>query len=370
MQAIAYTLEIDGAPATPELLSAMVQLEIEDHADMADMLRMQISVAVRDDGAGWSFVDDDLFKRLANIAVKIRIGNDSVALIDAYVIEVQTNFSNDPGSSVLEVIAMDPTVLMSLEEKVRPWPDMADADIASSIFGEYGFSTDVEQTSPSREEVKHTTIQRGTDIAFLKKLAERNGFECFVETDSSGAAAVGHFHKPKLDESSQGVLTVNQGAATNVNQFQGRFDMLKPTTVSVTGLDIEGQEDQPAESDAASLDDLGAKPALAPEERRKVLVSRTGLSDTGELQALTQAMVDKSSWAITGEGELNTSSYGGLLRAKRPVLVRGAGRTFSGSYYVERVHHGFTPEGYVQRFSLRRNALGVTGSEDFAAEAV
>ena len=39
---------------------------------------------------------------------------------------------------------MDPTVLMTLEEKVKPWPNMADSDIASAIFGDHGFTPDVE----------------------------------------------------------------------------------------------------------------------------------------------------------------------------------------------------------------------------------
>ena len=370
MPAIGYILQIDGSPAPPELLGAIARLEVEDHADLADMLRLKVSVAVTEDGGAWTVVDDDLFSRLTNISVKVRVGNDTQTLIDAYVIESEVTFSNEPGGSFLEVVAMDATVQMTLEEKVRAWPDMADADIASAVFGDYGYNADVEQTSPTRQEVRHTTMQRGTDIAFLKKLASRNGYECFVETDPASGQAFGHFHKPRVEETPQGVLTVNQGAATNINAFTSRFEMLKPVTAVATGLDISTGEEQPADSQAAALTNLGERPALAEADRRTILLSRTGLVDAGELQAMAQAVVDDSSWAITAEGELNTPAYGGVLRAKRPVLVRGAGRTFSGSYYVERVHHGFTEHGYVQRFSLRRNALGVTGSENFAAEAV
>jgi len=51
------------------------------------------------------------------------------------------------------------------------------------------------------------------------------------------------------------------------------------------------------------------------------------------------------------------------------VLVRGAGKQFSGLYYVEKVLHVFTGDGYIQRFSLRRNALGLTKREDFSDDA-
>lgn len=368
MASVSYTLEIDGAPAPAALLDALAEIEVEDHADLADMLRLRLSIAVREDGAGWTVVDDDLFKRLTGIRVKVRVGNESHTLVDAYVVETEATLSNRPGGSVLEVVGMDATVRMSLEEKVRAWPDMADADIATAVFQEYGFTPDVEQTSPTRQEVRHTTIQRGTDISFLKKLAARNGFECFVETDPAGGPPAGHFHRPRLDQPAQGVLTVNQGVATNVNAFSSRFDMLKPVVAVATGLDVETGENQPAESDTAALDGLGAAPATATDDPRRVLLSRTGMADSAELQALAQAVVDESSWAITAEGELDTAVYGGVLRAKRPVLVRGAGRTLSGSYYVDRVHHGFSDQGYVQRFSLRRNGFGVTGSENFASE--
>jgi hypothetical protein len=85
------------------------------------------------------------------------------------------------------------------------------------------------------------------------------------------------------------------------------------------------------------------------------------------LQTYAQGVVDRSTWAISAEGELNTVAYGGLLRAKRTVLVRGAGSLYSGTYFVERVLHTFTGSGYTQRFTLKRNALGLTGAEDFSA---
>src|SRR5215212_3966607 len=187
MPAVSFTLLIDDAPASPELLDVLQQIEVEDHAQMADMLRVSLAVGVRENGSGWNVLDDGLFKRLTNIKVKVKVGSGSdEPLIDAFVIETNADFSNEPGRSMLRAVAMDPTVLMNLEEKVRPWPDMADSAIASAIYGEYGFEVEVEQTQPSRQEVNHTTIQRGTDIQFLRQLAERNGYECYVETDPQG----------------------------------------------------------------------------------------------------------------------------------------------------------------------------------------
>ena len=57
--------------------------------------------------------------------------------------------------------------------------------------------------------------------------------------------------------------------------------------------------------------------------------------------------------------------YEGILRVKRIVNVRGTGNLYSGSYYVNRVLHHFTSEGYTQRFELQRNAVGLAGTEMF-----
>lgn len=373
MAGISYQVLIDGKPLPPETIAA-VQLEVEDHARMADMLRLQVPIAVHENGEKWTILDEDVFRRLTNIRVEVTVGKgNSVPLINSYVIESYAEFSNEPGKSLLKVVAMDPTVLMNLDEKVRPWPDMTDSDIANAILSEYGFETDVETTTLSRQEIDTKTIQRGTDIQFLQKLAKRNGYECYVEMNPQGVSGsskgTGHFHKPKVDNKPQGVLSINMGSATNVNTFKARFEMLKPVIAQATGIEIETQSDQPASAESASVNNLGKSSAADTDRPRRVLISQSGMTGSGELQTYAQAMVDESSWAITAEGELNTVAYGDILRAKSPVLVRGAGKQFSGLYYVEKVLHVFTGDGYIQRFSLRRNALGLTKREDFSDDA-
>lgn len=369
MIAVSYTLLVDGSPASPDLLDAIQQIEIEDHASIADMLRLRLATGVREDGSGWTTLDDELFARLVNIKLVVTVGSGPAeTLIEAYVIENETEFSNQPGESALNVVAMDPTVLMSLDERVRPWPNMADSDIATVIFEEYGFSVDVEPTQPPRSEVDSLPIQRETDIQFLQQLATRNGYECFVEVSPDDGRVKGHFHRPRLDQTPQGVLSINMGEATNINSFKACYDMLGPTTAQVTGIDIESHSDQPAAAQEPALAGLGKLSALKEERPRRVLLSQLGLAESGELQTYAQAVVDRSAWAITAKGELNTVAYGGILRAKRPVNVRGAGKQFSGTYYVEKVLHVFTPDGYVQQFCLRRNALGLTQRESFVED--
>lgn len=366
---VSYSLQVDGAPASDDLLGAIKQIEVEDHAHMADMLRLRLAIAVTEDGAGWTLVDQDAFGRLAKLGVSVTVGTGpAVPLITAYVVEVDTSFSSEPGGSMLSVVAMDPTVLMHLEEKVKAWPNQADSDVASSIFSDpgYGFTTVVDDTGWSRDEKDHTPMQRGTDIQFLRQLADRNGYECFVETTGAGTVE-GHFHPPKSDADPQGTLTVNMGAASNVNSFRARFDMLGPVIARAATIDPDDASAQSSRSDEPTqADDMGAAPTTPGDRPRSVLLSGLAMSQSGETDRYAQAVVDRSAWSIVAETEVNTVTYGGVLRAKRPVLVRGAGRQFSGRYYVERVLHTIASDGtYTQRCTLRRNAVGLLGDESF-----
>jgi phage protein D len=361
---VSFTLTVDGSPAAQELLAAVLTIEVEEHASLADMLRLRVAIAVNPDGSDWTVLADDPFQRLTPVALSVAVGTKAAEpLIQAHVVETHAVFGA-PGAAYLDVIAMDSTVLLDLEEKVRAWPDMADADIASAIFGEHGLGSDVASTQPARQEAERTTIQRGTDMRFLQLLAARNGYECFVDA-GSGGQATGHFRPPDLQATSQGVLSVNLGEATNVRAFRARNEMLRPTQARATSLDAATGEVQESEAQQPAHQVLGATPAAAADRPRVVLLAGSGLSQAGELQTLAQSLVDASAWAITAEGELDAGIYGGVLRAKQPVAVRGAGRRFSGTYYVERVLSVFTPDGVTQYFALRRNALGVTAQDNF-----
>lgn len=229
-QAISYSWTVDGAPPSPALVSSVKLFQVEDHSSMADLLRIKVTIGVKQDGSGWTVLDEDTFPRLARIEVKGKIGTQTETLILAHVIETSVEFSTQPGQTVMSIVAMDSSALMNLEEKVRPWPDMSDSEIATTIFEEYGFSPRVKDTQPARPESETKTIQRSTDIQFLQQLAQRNGCECYVETSPSGDIE-GHFHPPDTSQRPQGVLTVNMGQDTNVSAFSVRNDIDRKSVV-------------------------------------------------------------------------------------------------------------------------------------------
>jgi phage protein D len=365
---ISYSLKVAGQPADPQLIDAIRTVEVEDHATLADVARLRVATAIADRGASWSVLDEPICDRLANVKIAVRLGGESeTPLIDGYVIDVKAGLSANPAGSTIEIVVMDATALMDLEEKVKAWPDQSDSAIATSIFGEYSFDTDVTSTQLVRQANDVTVMQRETDIRFLHRLAERNGFECYVDVGDQGQT-VGHFHPPTLQEPPQAVLSVNIGTETNLDDFSLRYDMLSATQASASGIDTQDASAQPAQTQSASLHDQGGSSTVAADRPRVRLLTPRGLSRTDELQTLTQAAVDRSAFAITAEGLVNAAVLGQVLRAKKPVLVRGAGSRFSGQFYVERVLHRFDANGYQQRVTLKRNAAGVLRQDNFTED--
>lgn len=362
---ISYTLQVAGGPVEPATLDAIQSIEVEDHADLADVARLKLTTAVAGKDHTWTIIDDPICTRLANVRIGVRLSaGASAPLLDGYVIDVRAQLGSEPGRSMVEVVAMDATVLMDLEEKVRAWPDQADSSVAQTIFDEYGFDADVQSTDPVRQEADVTSMQRGSDIRFLRRLAERNGYECFLDVGDSGRTT-GHFHPPRLEQTAQTVLSVNLGTETTLDQFKVRYDMLSATTASASGIDAHDAADQPVQAPSASQKPLGGDSTVPTDRPRTRLLTGNGLSRAGELQTLAQAVVDRSAYAITAEGVVNAAVIGQVLRAKQPVLVRGAGLQFSGQYYVHRVLHRFVNNGYQQHVTLKRNAAGLTHRESF-----
>ena len=97
------------------------------------------------------------------------------------------------------------------------------------------FSSVVEDTSVveiTHDEAVSTILQRETDMQFLKRLALRNGFECYVE------GTTGYFRKPQVGATPQPVLAVHFGEETNVNRLSIEVNALTPANVTMFQVDL------------------------------------------------------------------------------------------------------------------------------------
>ena len=362
-----YTLQLNNAPADQSLLDVITLIEVQDDAALASAFRMQVPIGLTDDG-DWTWVAEDTFKPLTPVSISVQLGSDvNEQLMSGYITSHHVHFDKDPGASFLEVLGMDASVLMNIEEKIVAWKDLADSDIVTQILGTYGFTPEVDSTQPSYSEDETTIIQRGTDLAFVRRLARRNGFEFFLDTDATSGTTTGHFHQPKLSDQPQTDLALAFGDNSNVRTLEAHYDALRPTTADASGLSIGDKSNQSASASSSDLDPLGADAVLdLLDQQPKSLLTHANAFDDAELQTRAQAAVDAASWAISASGELDVTAYQAVLRARHTVLLKGAGTRYSGTYYVSRVTHSMTRDTYTQKFELTRNALALTGSEPFS----
>jgi hypothetical protein len=359
---VGFTLLLGFVPAPPDLLEAVQEVEVEASTEVASVFRLRLGITQTAIG-DWSVLDLDPFRPLLPIQLRAHTGLGLPrAIINGFVSGLRATYADEPGQSALEVTGMDSTMLMNLHEKVMPWPNLPDSAIAAAIFGQYGVVPRIQPTAPGLIEPEGTTTQRGTDIRFLRRLARRNGFECFVQPEPLSGLDQGYFRPPDLLALPDAVLNVNLGAATNVTDFSIHYEMLRPTTAVAANLDVPTKSPQPAVAPAPLEIPLGVEPALARVIPPPIVrPADTGLARTAELQPAVQGIVNRASWAVVAEGQVEDDV--GVLRPGGIVNIRGVGRVFNGSYFVTRVHHTINQEGYSQRFTARRNAVTMTGAE-------
>lgn len=364
---ITYTVLIDELPPSEILLRSIKSIEVERDVKQAAMLRLSLNVGVDDRGTGWRTIDEKTFESRTKISLLISAKPPRPRpLVNGYVIDIKPTMSAAPGGSTLEIVAMDAQVLMRSEEKVAPRPNQADSTVATKIFRDANLIPVVDRTTSQRSQEDTVTTQSSTDGALLDAMADRNGFEFYVQPGLPGFPDEGHFHPPRLDLPPQGTLNVNIGLDTNSTNFSVQDDRRGPSAVSARAVDHRTLDPIDVSLTKTKARTLGAA-SFDVDPETTTLLATQGVANPSELNALVQAEIDRSNWAITATGETTVTRYGEAIRIGEPINVRGAGKQNSGTYYVTAVTHMLSPGEISQRFTLRRNARELDGTEGFTA---
>lgn len=361
-----YMVQVAFAPLARRFLDALREIEVETSSERASVFRLQFDLSQSSTG-DWDVLQLDLFRPAVPVRITVNLGRQPEVVINGYVRRSQLDNSSEPGRSTLKVEGIDATsAVLNAEERVFPWPNLSDSTMAEQIFIRNAMIAQVSTTPSSRTEQQTTTIQRSTDIRFLRELARRNSFECYVQPHPLTGMDVGHFHEPRVSVPPQGVLSVNFGAATNLEGFHVSYDMLRPTSALAVLVDPRTKSIQSSPALAATETPLGREPVLTRiVPPPMVRPAGTWSANAGELSSASRSVANRSSRCIRGSGQVDGLKYGRLLRPGLPVLVRGAGREHSGTYYVTSVTHNLSRDGHTQSINAWRNAVGLTGTEVF-----
>lgn len=358
-----FVIEIEGQEI-PDIYEDIVHLEVESAPEMANLFRMRLLLRQQEDGT-WSHLDDERFKVWNQLTIRAGFeGSDVEELFFGYITNQKPFFDPDPSECWIEIWGMDSSVLMDRQIVTKEWASRKDSDIAGEIFRKYNLTPRVEDTGIVHDEEVSTILQRETDIQFLRRLAARNAFDCYIEGQN------GYFGPAGMDEEIQPLLAVHCREETNVTYFSINTDALLPVNVKMAQIDRLNKEIHSVtvtESPRAALGRDQApgllKSGMDPGLYLATLQTATG---NAEMLALCEGTYTRAENFVSGEGEISGFNYGYILHNRKLVTIKGLGETYSGIYYVTHVTHTFTPEGYSQHFKVARNALGITGSENFS----
>lgn len=341
-----------------ELNANLIGLDVDLDDEMASMARLRIRM---NPGQGeWTYSDDDRFRPFTKFSVDAGFEEPEL-LFSGYVTHVRPQFNEVDENSVLEVWAMDGSVLMDREEKIKDWPDKKDSDIATELFSAYGLAPEVDDTSVIHDQAVSTILQRETDIQFLRRLAIKNGYECYVEGDT------GYFRVPQIDAEPQPLLRKDGQILRYIS-----FDVngLTPANVAIAQMDRVNKEVLEASAENSDQTALGAEDlsAMLPMgvNPAQIFVRQSVATGQSEMSALCQGLYHRGEWFVFGEGLVAAKQYAHVLKPRLPVTITAVGELYSGIYMVSHVTHSFTLDNYVQYFRVRRNGLGLTGDEDFS----
>ncbi len=356
-----FKIEIDGEEI-PELYQDMVSLEVELDEELAAMFRLTLTMAQQPDGT-WGYLDDERLRVWKPVAIHIGFESGMEELFAGYITRIKPAFDPDPGGCTLEIWGMDGSALMDREEKLKDWPNKKDSDIAAEIFGLYGFTPQVEATAVVHDEAVSTVIQRETDMQFLKRLALRNGFECYVEGDT------GYFKPPGIAAGPQPLLALHFGEETNLHSLAIDVNALAPANVAMFQIDRASKEILSAAAESSQQQSLGSTDAAGllanGMNPAQTYIGMNVVTNIPEMEALCRGLFHQAEWFVTAEGEINANQYAHVLKPRGTVTIKGIGEAYSGVYYVCKVIHTITTGGYTQFFRAKRNGLFPTGSEDF-----
>jgi len=354
---------LNGDPADDKLLAAMGPLEVEENADLPGAI--QLTIPVDNDGNGdLTYVNDPRFQPFSNLAVVVTPGGQSSECIfDGYVLTNKLHLQKGTTGSTLQVWGQDASWLMNLEENAKEWVDVTDADVANSIFGNYGITPSDDNTSddsPSHTEDTQTLMQRASDIQFLRLLARRNGKLCRVACTDTPGQRTGYFAKPNVDGDPVVTLELNDPTAWTVDALDFEWDVSRPTEVQAAqALFNDSDEDGVSVDLTDSGLDLLDDQDLATFSGQTMTVMLTAPVDSAdELTLRAESVLREAGWFVRCSGQADVARLNAVLRVGSVVQINGAGSLNSGNYFVWSVRHTIDRQSHKMNFVLVRNAMG------------
>lgn len=286
-------------------------------------------------------------------------------LMDGIITHQQLNPGEQPGTGTFTVTGEDVSIMMDLEEKNVEHPAQDETIIANMLIAMYAQYGLIPMVIPPAVidppiPIERTPVQRGTDLGYLKQMAERHGYVFYVSPGPAPFTNTAYWGPPVRVGIPQKALSTNLGPETNLLNVNFQNNAMAPALVSGQVQDRQTGQAMPVQTFTSLRPPLSSQPAILTQmpnvRTRRFQESGLTIAEAfGRAQGATDASTDA---VVQVTGELDAVRYGDILQSRGLVGLRGAGYTHDGLYYVKSVTHTLQRGAYHQRFTLTREGVG------------
>jgi len=355
-------------PASPELVRGLRSVEVKnrDKGRSGFELHFTIGRAGPADVADFPIQRDPRVQPLSRVIVVVTFDLLPQVLIDGIVTRQALLPGQEPGTSTLTLKGQDVSFMMGRKERSEQHVGLAEPMIVMKVvasYAQYGLvpmvvpPPSVDQPLP----MDRIPVQQGTDYDYLQKLALRHGYVFYITPGPLPGMNTAYWGPSIREGLPQRAITVNMGPETNATIGDVDHDALEPTLVEGRVQDRQSNSQMSVQTFGSQRVPLSSQPSWLTKQSgiRHTQMRSTGVSAMSAM-ARAQGTLEASTDVVKVNGELDAARYGGILRSRALVGVRGAGYAYDGYYYVENVTHHITVGSYTQHFELARDGVGST----------
>jgi hypothetical protein len=339
------------------LVTALTAVEVVQ-GDDGDAFQLTFTMA-QNDPIDYPLLLNPAIGLFSKVAVAVVVGAIPQMLINGVITHHQVQPDAVPGQSTLTVTGRDVSVLMDLEDRSAAFPNMPDFLIVLQTLARYPELALIPLVTPTVDLpifFQRIPRQAETDLQFIRRLAKRNGFVFHVNPVLPNVNQA--VFAPELRASvPQSALTINTITADNVSSLHFTDDGLAPTGVTGSSfLEPISKTTIPIPEPPLSLRQPPV--VIFPEPtKRKDQLRESAKESPSRAFLSAMAKVTGSPEAVTGTGEVDTTRYGSVMRARGLIGVRGVS-LYDGFYYLRQVTHHIEIGKYTQSFVITREGTG------------
>jgi hypothetical protein len=353
----AYQILVDGKDLLMDKYMEIASVQVDNTLKGADRFTFTVNSTFNFEKREFAHLTDLFaFGKPVVIYMGYKDAEKLPLMLRGKVTAVQTSFPAN-GLPQITVSGFDLSYCMTIGTGKEPlkWANRKDSEIVAELAGQYGLNPKVEDTK-----VKHPITEKGqqSDMQFIEKLAERNGFEFYTfDTDL-------YFQRPKnvRETANNGDPVVFLEWGRGLLSFSPEMNISQQITkVEVRGWDVNSKKE------IVGTAGKGDEPRRDTGRQSGGDVMQTVCRDQGELKIRVPVFSKQEAdrWAqailkkraeqfVQGSGE----SIGlPEIRADENIKLEGLGTPFSKVYYIEQSTHTINSSGYRTTFKVKDTTI-------------